>query len=97
LKCIIEIDGTKKLDIFPNDPDSRSPLNNHDIDPDVNFFAEISWDSPYSTPDSLTSLISTPHLFTTMHLNCRSIINKVTDIIDLLALLPVSVLALTET
>ena len=34
LKCTIELDGAKKLDIFPNDPDSRSPLNNNDIDPD---------------------------------------------------------------
>jgi exonuclease III len=94
---ISALDVARKLEVFPNDPEDHSPLNNNDIDPDFNLFSNLSWDSHYSTPDSLSTLINTPHLFTTMHLNCRSMQYKIMDITDLLNTLPVPILALTET
>src|ERR1043165_3697418 len=88
--------NVKQLEVFPIDLDNHSLLNNDDIDPDVNLFADLSWDSTYSTPDSLASVCS-PHCFTAMHLNCRSLLHKVADVVDLLTQIPASVMALTET
>src|SRR5688572_12296475 len=87
----------KKLVVFPEDLDNRSILNHNGIDPDANLFADFTWDSLYCAPDALSTIMASPHILSTMHLNCRSVLYKVGEVNDLLNSLPVSILALTET
>ena len=86
----------KKLNIFPEELGNRLLINNNELDPDNNLFADLAWDSPYTTPAAVLRPASTP-LFYVMHLNCRSIAHKIPEINELLGYIPVSVLALTET
>jgi Reverse transcriptase (RNA-dependent DNA polymerase)/Endonuclease-reverse transcriptase len=87
-----------RLEIFPEESDNRTLLNNADIDPDQNYFSNISWDSSYHTPQSLKPKFTPNSLpFSIMHLNCRSMLYKLDEIRSLLDQLPVSVLALSET
>ena len=87
-----------KLDVIPDVTYDRLLLNNPDTDPDLNLYSNVTWDSAYLTTSTLSSKFKEkPQLFTTMHVNCRSIQYKIPDIQDLLAHAPVTVLALTET
>ena len=87
-----------KLDLFSDESDNRTLLNCIDMDPDHNYFTSITCDNSYSTPLSLRPKFTSPSLsFSAMHINCRSLLPKLGEIRDLLALLPVSILALTET
>lgn len=69
-----------KLDIISTDLEDHPLLNNREIDPDSNLYVGLSWDSPYSTPDSLTENLKAVPYFHIMHLNCRSLFNKITEI-----------------
>lgn len=87
-----------ELNLFPVDFRSRSLLNNDDIDPDLNYFNDIAYSSTYLTPYALEQKMSMPAAsFAIMHINCRSMLGKLSDIRELLHGLPVSILALWET
>jgi len=87
-----------RLDLFSNADDSRSLLNNPDLDPDTNYFAYRPSECCYATSSNLKSkFLSKPGSLSLMHVNCRSIVNKLPDLKSLLDLLPVDILAVTET
>ena len=87
------------FDCFPAMYEERPLLNNMDLDPDANYFYDNTCTSSYTTPSALETKYSSdqPHLFTVMHINCRSITSKLPEIQILLSQLPVKVLAVTET
>src|SRR6218665_995036 len=88
-----------KLDVSIDENDNRLLLNNLDLDPDHNYFGNLTWDSSYYTPNALKTKFNlsdfTKLPFSTMHINCRSLLYKLDDVQSLLAELTVSVLALT--
>lgn len=88
---------TNFLEALADEDVNRPLLNCPDIDPDCNYFNDLTYNTTYSSlpPDS-TQFTQSPSL-SIMHLNCRSILNKLDEIKDLLTRLPVTVLALTET
>ena len=87
-----------KLELSSSDCDSRSLLNNIDIDPDHNYLTDLPFNSTYSSPLSLgTKFNPLQPFFTVLHVNCRSVLPKLTEIKNLILRLPVSVLALSET
>ena len=87
-----------ELNLFPGFSESRSLLNNEDIDPDTNYFEVKPYSSCYLTPASAELKFSSSlSLFSIMNINCRSILSKLPEIHDLLHQLPVSILAVTET
>ena len=85
------------LDIFSDELETRALLNNPDLDPDTNYFKYRPTDCTYLTPSDLgEKFASIPGQLSFLHLNCRSIINKISEITMLLNLLPVDLLAITE-
>ena len=74
-------------------------LNSCDYDPDWNFFngSTVNIDSLYINPCELSELVhlSMPWL---LHINCRSIKNKLNDIIDLLHIIKIypTIIAVSE-
>lgn len=88
----------QSLDFLTDETSNRPLINSLDNDPDCNFFNDLSLTNTYSTPYSLSKEFSTlPSKFSVMHLNCRSVLSKLNEIGELLNLIPVTVLALTET
>lgn len=81
---------SKKLVVFPEHFHDRSIFNSDRIDLASNLITDITWDGLYCAPDTLSLLL------TTMHLNCRSVLYNVGEVKDLLNLLTLSILALTE-
>lgn len=45
----------KKLNIFPEELGNRLLINNNELDPDNNLFADISWVSAYCAPAAMKS------------------------------------------
>jgi hypothetical protein len=46
----VELNGLNlELDVFPDESGNRILLNNADTDPDLNYFTNVAWSSPYST------------------------------------------------
>jgi len=91
-------DVNLEIVVFPEESGNRILLNNTDTDPDLNYFSNIAWNSPYSTLNSWENkfeLIGSN--FSIMHVNCRSMTHKLGEIRDILSLLPVTILALSET
>src|SRR6218665_4011101 len=86
-----------KLYVSIDESDNRLLLNNLDLDPDHNYFGNVTWDSSYNTPNALKTKFNlsdfTKLPFSTMHINCRSLLYKLDDVQSLLAELTVSVLA----
>lgn len=93
----ITYENDVNLDIFPKDFDDHPILNSNDIDPDINLFDDLAWNSSYITPESYSTNVTEKETLNIMHLNCRSIVNKQSEIIDLSIQIPFSILALTET
>jgi len=92
----VDVSGANELELnlFPVDFRNRSLLNNDDIDPDLNYFNDIAYSSTYLTPYALEQKMSMPAAsFAIMHINCRSMLGKLSDIRELLHGLPVSILA----
>lgn len=88
---------TVRLLLDDNYNDNRALLQCIDVDPDQNYFTNLSPDGSYSSPSSLKSQFSSPSLaFSVTHINCRSLLPKLGDIRDLWAQIPVSVLALYQ-
>src|SRR6218665_1435555 len=59
---------------------------------------DSGFDSNYYGPNQLHHKFQNlPDAFSIMHLNCRSLIPKINDLLSLLQLLPVKIVALTET
>lgn len=92
-----DLENNQKLAIFDDNSESRYLLNNPDIDPDLNYFNNASHNSSYVAMDDLISKFFGNEYFSTLHVNCRSVLSKVSELQDMLIQLPVSVLALTET
>src|SRR5688572_9402658 len=83
---------TSFLEVLTDEDVNRPLLNCPDIDPDCNYFNDLTYNTTYSTlPSDSTQFTHSPTL-SVMHLNCRSILNKL-EIKDLLTLIPVTVLA----
>lgn len=88
-----------RLEVLTEEFENRTLINNVDTDPDLNCFSNAIFDSVYLSPHSLSSkfaLLSSSSL-SIVHINCRSLLPKLTEIRDLLDILPVSILALSET
>ena len=66
------------------------------IDPDYNFF-EKDLPNTYIAPSDFYKLPKLPHKLSFLHINCRSISNKVQDIITLNSLMKAKIIAVTET
>ena len=68
------------------------------IDPNINLFNSLTYASPLLTPDELSSLNFNNH-FSLLHLNCRSIFNKLPQFNVFLnnCNVPFSLIGLTET
>jgi len=87
-----------KFAIHSNEVWHKPLLNNKDLDPDLNYYMDSAFDSNYYGPNQLHHKFQNlPDAFSLMHLNCRSLIPKVNDLLSLLQLLPVKIAALTET
>src|SRR6218665_1365617 len=77
-----------KLDVSIDENDNRLLLNNLDLDPDHNYFGNVTWGSSYYTPNALktkfnlSDFIKLP--FSTMHINFRSFLYKLDDVQSLL-------------
>ena len=89
----------RKLNVYTEEMyETRSLLNNPDLDPDANYFIHRPKETSYRSPSSMgLDFAPSPDQLSLMHINCRSIINKLPDIIILLEVLPVDILAVTET
>src|SRR6218665_2657550 len=78
--------------------DRIKPMNNEEIDPDVNLFGEGLIDVHYTPPALLKKKLSiNMNLSSIMHINCRSIRSKINDLDLLLHQTLVKYLALTGT
>lgn len=84
------------LNLYTDIHENRPLLQNRDLDPDEHYFSNQPNNCRYSTLTDLNSKPVTSY-FTFMHINCRSISNKISDIQLLLTQLNVDVLAVTET
>jgi len=73
--------------------------NSPEIDPDTNFYNQIKpCSSNYITAEEIdVKLAHSDQSFGLLHINCRSMLNKVADINVLLTTVQPTVLALTET
>src|ERR1700733_9640988 len=86
------------LDLFSEEQSNRPLLNNYDLDPDDNLFIDRPIDHGYLSPSQLPTTIGKGSLsYTYMHINCRSLINKLYDIEILLHHWKIDVLAVSET
>ena len=89
---------TPNFNFLTDESEHHPLLNCLDIDPDNNYFNNISYMSSYSSPYSLSSkFIPSSPKFSIMHINCRSILSKMNEIKELLSYWPVTILSLTET
>jgi len=78
--------------------ESRTLLNNVLSDPDRNFFNDIiSGNKGRYVRESEMHSFSTDGSFSVMHINCRSLLHKCTQLCTLLNTAAVSVTAVTET
>jgi exonuclease III len=93
--------GAEELEVFSND-EAEKNLDGMNIDPDLNYFRKTNWSSNYISLASLAKQIEgdddieEPSL-TVLHINCRSITHKLTDINEIIEKLQVSIVALSET
>src|SRR6218665_2280300 len=88
----------RSFNLLVDESENRPLLNSPDLDPDGNYFNSLTYDSKYCTPHSLSQDLSPlPSSLSVMHINCRSLLPKLSEIKDLLHLLPATILALTET
>src|SRR6218665_995128 len=73
-------------------------MNSEDIDPDVNLYNEALSGAQYVTPSALApKIVSHGNLPGILHINGRSILSKMQEFQLLVANIPVSFVALTET
>src|SRR6218665_3106446 len=87
-----------KLIVFPDELGRGRLTNKDDIDPDQNYFANTNWDSSYATFKSWGNQVNTAESgFSILHINCRSMTNKLDELVSILNEMPVTILALTET
>src|SRR6218665_4039299 len=87
-----------KFIVFPNELGSGRLTNKDDIDPDQNYFANTNWYSSYATFKSWGNQVNTAESgFSILHINCRSMTNKLDELENILNEMPVTILALTET
>src|SRR6218665_958990 len=83
---------------FDLDPCDRIALVNDELDPDANYYNESLQRVQYVAPAMIADKYSChKNLANIMHINCRSIVNKIADLQILLTQVPVTFLALTET
>ena len=94
----------RKLELYNDENETRNLLNNPDLDPDANYFIHRPKESCYYTPTSLNQKLNLDQKSFTprdpvslMHINCRSIINKIPNLMILLDSLKIDILAVTET
>src|SRR6218665_156349 len=87
-----------RLDLFDELEADRPLLNNPDLDPDENYFTVRPNHCTYNTISSLTPVRSQiSSLLSIMHINCRSILSKLSDIERILRFLSIDILAVSET
>lgn len=86
-----------KFELLRKESNHKPLANNQDLDPDSNYFFELANDSKYYAPFQVANKFSNNSPFSILHLNCRSIASKISEIQLLLFHLPVNVLAVTET
>lgn len=74
-------------------------LRIHDqIDPDINLFTDYQRNTSFSTPAQMSPILfKNQSKLSFLHINARSILPKIDDLLIILALLPVKIVALTET
>lgn len=83
---LISIGGLKTQDmprlmIFDDCQSSKPLINNIDIDPDENNYETRPVEHGYSTPSQLSRKLGTvPHFCSYMHVNCRSIVPKMSNL-----------------
>ena len=98
-----ELQRLEELEVFTNDTDEMNVnLDNMDIDPDLNYFNRAEWSSDYiSVPTLINNLGKSRRTegrtLSLLHINCRSILSKLTEIRELATDLQVAILALSET
>lgn len=77
---------------------SSQLINNEDIDPDLNLLENMQLKIQHiASQDLKVNFEIYKNLVTIMHVNARSIVNKINDLSLLLMQLPVKILAFTET
>src|SRR5688572_10284362 len=97
-KPVTIIDQPVRLELFSDNSTDRPLLNNSDLDPDENYYVNRPKDHGYNTPAQLASRIEWgAQNYSLMHINCRSLASKISDIQILLQSLPVDIIAVTET
>src|SRR6218665_3217693 len=86
-----------RLDLFVDLEADRALLNNPDLDPDENYFRVRPNHCTYNTISSLTPVRSQIRSFLSiMHINCRSILSRLSDIEHILKFLSIAILAVSE-
>lgn len=101
LFVIGEIEGEEELDVILNEDEEES-LSSMNTDPDINYFKNVNWSSDYISPPMLAKKIKeeSEHEgtnLTLLHINCRSVLSKLTEIRELVEGLQISIVALSET
>jgi len=97
MKTLLKADGPK-LDIFSDHQINRPLLNNIDLDPDENYYLNKPKDHGYNTVHQLIpKMANNVQQSTFMHINCRSILSKLSDLQLLLHQTQIEILAVTET
>jgi len=91
-----------ELMVFPDELETESVLNSLNLDPDQNYFKRDNWSSDYISTLTLGKKIrdeefSGKQNFSLLHINCRSVLSKISEIKELAEKLQISILALSET
>ena len=89
-----------ELEVISPTPECDKIDDRDNIDPDLNLFRTNSWSSNYVSPENyqrsqLKDL--SPNTLTVLHINCRSLLHKTTEIQELLEKTRPTIAALTET
>ena len=91
-----------EFEVFTDEIENRSKLENSNLDPDINYFRNPVWSSCYIDPDAFATHIQSKSQpvnppFTVLHINCRSMTHKLSEISELANKSEASIIALTET
>jgi len=89
-----------ELEVISPVPECEKINGSDNIDPDQNLFRITSWSSNYVSPENFQrTLLKDLSLktLTVLHINCRSLLHKTTEIQDLLEKTRPTIVALTET
>src|SRR6218665_3536265 len=92
------VEASQLLKLHHDDDHERPMLNREDLDPDLNITFTSNCSSKYiNITEAGKNTVGYSNNLSIMHINCRSILHKMTEIRLLIEQVPISILAVTET